>query len=197
MAEITKEILVNATLEDTWALVSDMEKFSLCVPGCKEVKKVSEVDFDWVMEAKVMRTTRQVKASTKIQEMRPPVHASFTGEGRLFEKSNHYKMQINGTTDLEKISDSQTKIIFSGVVQAKGVGGALIDKIAAGQMEPLFKEFQNNIKTTLGDTGESIQQTNEELASSQPTEENQGSSKMLWLGGVAAALVIAYLVISG
>lgn len=194
MAEITKEILVNATLEDTWALVSDMEKFSLCVPGCKEVKKVSETEFDWVMEAKVMRTTRQVKASTKIQEMREPVHASFTGEGRLFEKSNHYKMQINGTTDLEKISNTQTKIIFSGVVQAKGVGGALIDKIAAGQMEPLFKEFQQNIKTTLGDTGE-------ESAQSAPTEatepevNEEGAAKWVWIAGAAAVLVVAYIAI--
>lgn len=196
MAEITKEILVNATLEDTWALVSDMEKFSLCVPGCKEVKKVSDVDFDWVMEAKVMRTTRQVKASTKIQEMRAPVHASFTGEGRLFEKSNHYKMQINGTTDLEKISDNQTKIIFSGVVQAKGVGGALIDKIAAGQMEPLFKEFQQNIKTTLGDTGEmDPQQKLEEMGASQQAE-NDSNSKLLWIAGAAALVLIAYIAIS-
>ena len=123
MAEITKEILVNATLQDTWALVSDMEKFSLCVPGCKEVIKKSETEFDWVMEAKILRTTRTLKASTKIEEMRPPLHASFSGEGRLFEKANHYKISIAGVTDLEKISETQTKIIYKGVVQAKGLGG--------------------------------------------------------------------------
>ena len=54
MPEIYKEIIVRATLEDTWALVSDMERFSLCIPGCKKVTKISETEFDWDLETKVL-----------------------------------------------------------------------------------------------------------------------------------------------
>jgi carbon monoxide dehydrogenase subunit G len=153
MPEITKEIDVKATLEDTWALVSDMERFSLCIPGCKKVTKISETEFDWDLETKVLRTTRKAKARTKAILMQAPSHSEFIGEGRLFERSNHYKLLITGTTDLETISEGRTKIIFAGVVKASGLGGAIIEKVAAGQMDSLFQEFEDNIKHTLGDTG--------------------------------------------
>ncbi len=187
MAEIVKDIIVNATLEDTWALVGDMEKFSMCIPGCKEVIKKSDVDFDWVIDAKVMRTTRTVKASTTMKEVKAPFYAVFTGDGRLFERSNHYKMQIDGKTELAKLGKNQTRITFSGAVVAKGVGGALIDKIVSSQLDPLFAEFQSNIKTALGDTGEDL------VVSEQPAVESKKSSThiWLWIGAAVAALLIA------
>ena len=104
MPEISKEIIVDASLEDTWTLVSDMERFSLCIPGCKEVKTISETEFDWKLETKVLRTTRKATARTRAVKMEPPNHSEFVGEGRLFERSNHYRLTIKGTTDLEAMA---------------------------------------------------------------------------------------------
>jgi carbon monoxide dehydrogenase subunit G len=147
--EIIKIMTVKAPLERTWRLVSDMSAFSRCIPGCKEVKRISDTEYDWTMEAKVLRTTRKVQARTRAEEMRAPVHSKFVGEGRLFERSNHYKLSITGTTDLEKISDGETRIKFAGVVEASGAGGPLIEKVASGQMDALFQEFERNVKATL------------------------------------------------
>ena len=149
MPEISKEIVVNAPLEQTWALVSDMARFSLCIPGCKEVKPISETEFDWKLETKVLRTTRKATARTRAVKMEPPTHSEFVGEGRLFERSNHYKLTITGTTDLETMAKDKTRIIFTGDVRASGLGGAIIEKVAAGQMDGLFAEFEENIKRAL------------------------------------------------
>ena len=153
MPQITKELTVNAPIEAAWALVSDMEKFSLCIPGCKEVRKVSDVEYDWVMEAKVLHTTRKFTARTRAEVMRPPNHSEFAGEGRLFERSNHYKLTIRGCTDLESLAGGGTRIVFSGDVNATGVAGAIIDKVASGQMDQLFEYFGKNIRAALGDQG--------------------------------------------
>ncbi len=149
MPEISREIIVKATLQETWELVSDMQRFSLCIPGCKEVRTISETEFDWKLETKVLRTTRKATARTRAVKMEPPTHAEFVGEGRLFERSNHYKLTITGTTDLEAMADDQTRIIFTGDVRASGLGGAVIEKVAAGQMDSLFEEFESNIKKAL------------------------------------------------
>ena len=149
MPEISREIIVNAPLQTTWDLVSDMERFSLCIPGCKEVKTISATEFDWKLETKVLRTTRKATARTRTMKMEPPTHAEFVGEGRLFERSNHYKLTITGTTDLETVEDDKTRVIFSGDVKASGLGGAIIEKVAAGQMDSLFSEFESNIKQAL------------------------------------------------
>ena len=149
MPEISKEIIVDAPLQKTWELVSDMERFSLCIPGCKEVRTVSATEFDWKLETKVLRTTRKTTAV----KMEPPTHAEFVGEGRLFERSNHYKLTITGTTDLETLAQDRTRIVFSGDVRASGLGGAIIEKVAAGPMGGLFDEFEQNIKKALADGG--------------------------------------------
>ena len=63
-------------------------------------------------------------------------------------------MTITGTTDLETLEQDRTRIIFSGDVKASGLGGAIIEKVAAGQMDGLFAEFEENIKRALDNGSE-------------------------------------------
>ena len=192
MPEIYKEIIVRATLEDTWALVSDMERFSLCIPGCKKVTKISETEFDWDLETKVLHTTRKAKARTKAIVMRAPTHSEFVGEGRLFERSNHYKLTIKGTSDLEVISDTKTRIKYAGVINASGLGGAIVEKVAAGQMDSLFQEFEANIKQTLGDTAEDVPEveTTSENATESASDTDKKINFPIW-GAVAVIVIVA------
>ena len=126
-----------------------MERFGLCVPGCKEVKKVSETEYDWVIEAKILRTSRVITARTIATEMTPPVRAAFRGEGELRERFARYKMTLSGTTELQSVSDGETRIKFAGEVHASGMGGFIINKIASGQMDGLLRDFEHNIKAEL------------------------------------------------
>ena len=194
MPEIYKEINVRATLEDTWALVSDMERFSLCIPGCKKVTKISETEFDWDLETKVLHTTRKAKARTKAIVMQAPTHSEFVGEGRLFERSNHYKLTIKGTSDLEVISDTQTRIKYAGVINASGLGGAIVEKVVAGQMDSLFQEFEANIKQTLGDTGEDVPEveTTSENATESASDTDKKINFPIWGAVAVIAIVAAY-----
>ena len=153
MPKITKELTVNAPIQSAWELVSDMERFSTCIPGCREVRRISETEFDWVLEARVLRTTRKITARTRATEMHAPHRAVFAGEGRLFERSNHYRLTVQGSTELEDLGNGRTRVCFNGDVAASGVGGAIVDKVAAGQMDELFGDFEKNVRQALGDTG--------------------------------------------
>lgn len=146
---LEKEFTVKAPLEKTWELLNDMERFGLCVPGCKEVKKISETEYDWVIQAKVLRTSRTIVARTRATEIKPPVHASFLGEGELHERFSRYKMTLSGTTDLQSVSEYETKITFAGSIYTSGAGGFIINKIASGQMQGLLREFEQNIRAAL------------------------------------------------
>jgi len=149
MPTLVEEFTVKAPVAKAWGLLSDMEKFGLCIPGCKEVRKVSETEFDWVLEAKILRTSRTIVARTRSTEMEPPVRATFLGEGELHERLSRFKMTLSGTMELQPVSDSETKIKFAGDVHASGMGGFIINKIASGQMQGLLKDFEQNIKTEL------------------------------------------------
>lgn len=149
MAEVVKEFTVKVPIEKAWDLISDMERFSLCIPGCKEVTRINETEHDWIVEAKVLRTTRKIKARTKAVELRAPSHASFVGEGKLIERLNYYKINIRGTTDLKSTGNGETKVRFAGTIQASGLGGSIIEKVASGQMEGLFQDFEKNVRGKL------------------------------------------------
>ena len=146
---LEEKFIVKVPLERTWELVSDMERFGSCIPGCKEVKKISETEYDWVIQAKILRSSRTIVAKTRTTEIKPPIHASFQGEGELQERFSRYKVTLSGTTDLESLSDSETKIIFAGDVHASGAGGFIINKVASGQMGGLLRDFEQNIKAEL------------------------------------------------
>jgi hypothetical protein len=186
MPQIVKELTVNAPIESAWALVSDMERFSLCIPGCREVKKISDNEYDWVMEAKVLRTTRKVTARTRAEVMKPPTHSEFAGEGRLFERSNHYRLMIRGTTDLEPVAGGGTRIVFKGDVSASGVGGSIIDKVASGQMDELFDEFTRNVRATLG---EREPPAREQPAAPAAAPAPAAGVRTRWLIGAAIAII--------
>ena len=149
MPKLVEEFTVKAPLEKAWGLLSNMERFGLCVPGCKKITKISETEYDWEIEAKILRTSRTVMAKTIATEMTPPVRAAFHGEGELRERFARYKMTLSGSTELQPVSDSETKIKFAGEVSAGGMGGFIINKIASGQMEGLLREFEHNIKAEL------------------------------------------------
>ena len=149
MTEIRKEFTVKCPLKKAWDFISDMERFSQSIPGCKDSRKISDTEHDWVLEAKVLYTMRTLKMRTKTEVLEPPTHASFVGEGRLMERLNYYKVTFKGTTDLATVSEQETKIRFTGTIHASGLGGSIVEKVASGQMEGLFQDFEKNLKDNL------------------------------------------------
>lgn len=149
MPDISEEFIVKAPIQKTWELLSNMEEMGLCIPGCKEVKKISEDEYEWVIQAKVFFATKTIKAKTKALELNPPFHVTFVGNGELFEKSFRYVISINGTMDLHPISEDETKVIFSGRVNASGLASVIVNKVASGQMKDLLIDFEKKVRSKL------------------------------------------------
>lgn len=194
MPRIIKELTVQAPVATVWQLVSDMERFSACIPGCKEVRRLSDTEFDWVLEARVLRTTRKVTARTRATEMHPPHRAVFSGEGRIFEQSNHYRLNLQGATDLQELPGGMTRVRFEAQVSASGLGGPLVEKIAAGQMDDLFGDFENNVKQALAGSGAEPSAVAVEAAETAPRDAGASRRKVFVSGAIVVVLVIALLV---
>lgn len=196
MPKITKELTVDAPVDSVWHLISDMERFGACIPGCKQVRRVSDTEFDWVLEARVLRTTRKLTARTRATQMHAPWRAEYCGEGRLFEQSNHYRLNLQGTTNLEDLGHGKTRVRFEGQVNASGIGGALIDKIAAGQMDELFANFEENMKLALAGTDAGQLHPTSTSAGSNTTQTGPLQSRLLVSGGILIVLFAGLLILA-
>ena len=149
MPDLREEFSVNAPIETAWRLLSDMEKLAYCVPGCQSARQVAENEFAWVLVAKLLHTSRTISVTTRASEITPPHHVSFLGDGKLMEGMGFYKLALRGVMDLQRISDKETRVIFDGSVSAAGLGGALINKLAAAQMKDLLRNFEQNVRNEL------------------------------------------------
>jgi len=102
---ITKTFEVDATLEDTWASLSNREKVVVCVPGASVTEKVDEDNYKGEVELKF-----------------GPVKAKYAGLIHFLERDEAaHKMVLKGTG-----TDSKGKggadMIMEGNLAAKGRG---------------------------------------------------------------------------
>lgn len=84
---IVEEFTAKAPLQKVWELLSDMGKMSLCIPGCKEAKQISEEEWERLFEVKVLYSTKKIKAISNATKLVPINHVSFE---RSASSSNVY-----------------------------------------------------------------------------------------------------------
>lgn len=150
MPEGTVSFNVEVPLKKAWELFKNLEDWALCVPGCREIEKISENEFEGVIEARVLRTSRKIRGRVQMIEVNPPTHIEYCGQGELSERFLRYKVTLKATLDLQAVSESQTKIDFAGSVHSSGLGGAIINKIASSQMKgTIIKDFEQNVRDRL------------------------------------------------
>jgi carbon monoxide dehydrogenase subunit G len=149
MPEGKSSFVVKAPLGKTWELFRSMENWGLCIPNCREVKKISENQCEGTIEARVLRTSREIKGRVQMIEVNPPTHVKYRGEGELKEGFARFKVTFEATLNLQPVTDSQTRVDFAGSVLSSGLGGTIINKIASSQTENMINRFVQNIRDKL------------------------------------------------
>lgn len=149
MPEGTLDFVVKAPIAKTWQFFKSMGNWGLCIPGCKTVRKISEREYEGIIEARVLRTTREIKGIVQITDVNAPTDIKYKGEGELSERFARYKVTLEATLNLHPVSGDQTRVSFAGRVHSGGLGGVIINKIASALMGDTMKHFEQNIKNAL------------------------------------------------
>ncbi len=150
MPERSVSFNLGIPLEKGWEFFGNIERWSLCIPGFKEVKKISENEYDGIIEARVLRTSREIKGRIRIEELNPYSHyIKYRGQGELKEGFARYKITLGGTLNLEALPGGEIRVTFAGTVEASGLGGVIINKIVSGQMADMMQKFEQNVKNSI------------------------------------------------
>lgn len=141
---------LGIALEKSWNFFGNIEHWSSCIPGFKEVKKISENEYEGTIEARVLRASREIKGRIEVEDVTPCSYIKYRGQGELKEGFVRYKIGLEGALTLEPLSADETLVTFVGGVHASGLGGVIINKIASGQMTDMMQRFERNVKAALG-----------------------------------------------
>ena len=141
--EISGEVRIDATVDEVWAALNDAEILKACIPGCKELEKVSATE----MTAKVVLKIGPVKAKfggeVTLENLNPPNSYSIVGEGKGgiagFAKGG-------ADVSLEQDGD-ETVLKYEAKAQVGGkiaqLGSRLIDSTSKKLANQFFDNFRN------------------------------------------------------
>jgi hypothetical protein len=78
---MTGEVQLSATREVVWAKLNDPEVLKVCIPGCEELTKTSDTEFDAVATTKIGPVKARFKGHVHLTDLDPPNGYKISGEG--------------------------------------------------------------------------------------------------------------------
>ena len=78
---MTGEVQLPATREVVWAKLNDPEILKACIPGCEELNKTSDTEFDAVATTKIGPVKARFKGHVQLTDLDPPNGYKISGEG--------------------------------------------------------------------------------------------------------------------
>jgi carbon monoxide dehydrogenase subunit G len=75
------EVQLTAPREVVWTKLNDPEVLKQCIPGCEELNKVSDTEFQAVATIKIGPVKAKFKGRVHLSDMDPPNGYKISGEG--------------------------------------------------------------------------------------------------------------------
>jgi len=192
--KLSDEKRIQAPREDVWRGLNDPEILKQSIPGCESLERVSDTEFNAVVQAKVGPVKAKFKGSVTLSDLNPPESYRISGEG----KGGAAGFAKGGAQIL--LSEDGDATILKYDVDAD-VGGKLAQiggRLLEGTSKKLAGEFFNNFEAALqgGDNGDAEVVTEEAAApQSAPVveartvgEQSSGSSRMWLIVGIVFVL---------
>src|SRR5262245_55857360 len=78
---MTGEVQLPATRDVVWAKLNDPEVLKTCIPGCEELNKTSDTEFQAVATTKIGPVKARFKGKVHLSDLDPPNGYKISGEG--------------------------------------------------------------------------------------------------------------------
>ena len=94
---MTGEVQLPATREVVWAKLNDADVLKACIPGCEELNKTSDTEFQAVAVTKIGPVKARFKGRVQLTDLNPPNGYKISGEGdgggcRLRQRWRHGRL---------------------------------------------------------------------------------------------------------
>ena len=134
------EVQLNAPREAVWAKLNDAETLKICIPGCEQLDKTSDTEFQAIAVTKIGPVKAKWKGKVHLTDLDPPNGYKITGEG----EGGVAGFAKGGAT--VKLSDKDGGTLLSYDVEAQ-IGGKLAQlgqRLINGTAKKLADEFFAN-----------------------------------------------------
>jgi carbon monoxide dehydrogenase subunit G len=134
---MTGEVQLAAPREVVWAKLNDPEVLKASIPGCEELTKVSDTEFQALVTAKVGPVKAKFKGKVHLTDLDPPNGYKISGEG----EGGVAGFAKGGATVALTPKDGGTLLTYSVEAQIGGKLAQLGQRLVVGASKKMADDF--------------------------------------------------------
>ncbi|MBI4274765.1 MAG: carbon monoxide dehydrogenase subunit G [Rhizobiales bacterium] len=145
---MTGEIDLAATRETVWSKLNDPAVLKICIPGCEELNKVSDTEFEAVAVNKIGPVKARFKGKVTLSDLDPPNGYKISGQG----DGGVAGFAKGGAVVALATKDGGTLLSYTVEAQIGGklaqLGQRLINGAAKKLADEFFAKFAEAVRTS-------------------------------------------------
>lgn len=203
--KMTGEYAIPAPRQEVWQALNDTEVLKHCIPGCDEIVKRSDTEFDAKVTAKVGPVKARFAGRVSLSNLDPPNAYTISGEG-----TSGAAGFAKGSADIKlEEHDGGTILRYTVAATVGGklaqVGGRLIDATANRMADQFFSRFAERLRPEAEAPAKAPEKVAVKVtavvkpaAAAEPATATRGRLRtVLWVAGILVVLGILLMVIRG
>jgi len=150
MDKLLNEFTVNRPIDETWAVLTDVERIAPCMPGAT-LEEIEGDNYRGVVKVKLGAISAAFRGEAQFVERDDANHrAVLHGEGRDTTGKGNADAMI--TAKLESITDTTTKCVVETDLRITGKVAQFGRGIMGDVSKKLITQFATNLNTMLADS---------------------------------------------
>ena len=134
---MTGEVQLPADRETVWQKLNDAEVLKACIPGCEELNKTSDTQFQAVATQKIGPVKATFNGEVTLSNINPPAGYTISGEG----KGGVAGFAKGGATVALADKDGGTLLTYNVEAQIGGKLAQLGQRLVNGAAKKLADDF--------------------------------------------------------
>ncbi|MDB5533882.1 MAG: carbon monoxide dehydrogenase [Hyphomicrobiales bacterium] len=137
---------IKAPIEAVWAALNDPEILRQCIPGCEDLKKLSDTEMTAIVVLKIGPVKARFEGAVQLSNLNPPNAYTISGEG----KGGVVGFAKGGAdVSLEALGAAETVLTYVVKADVGGkiaqLGARLIDSTAKKLAGQFFSSFGEKV----------------------------------------------------
>jgi carbon monoxide dehydrogenase subunit G len=144
------EYQIAAPRQVVWEKLNDPEVLKACIPGCEQLEKISETEFQAVAVNRIGPVKAKFKGKVRLSDIDPPNGYRISGEG----DGGVAGFAKGGATVTLLPKDDGTLLTYNVEAQIGGklaqIGQRLVNGVAKKMADEFFEKFSKMVTATPG-----------------------------------------------
>lgn len=193
--DITGEYTIPAAKQDVWDALNDPEVLKVCVPGCEEMEKVSDTEFNAKITAKIGAVRAKLKGEVKLSDIDAPNSYTISGSGKGgvagFAKGGA-KVSLADAPGGGTILTYEAQADLGGKLAA--VGSRVIQGVAKKMADDFFGTFARVVSGEVEEAAAPATSAVDATTAVTPVAEGEGLP--VWVKGAIVNALISILAVA-